>query len=70
MKVRLKPANLRRILAEKNMTETQLIRRSQISDGYLSQLMRGIRNPSPKLRQRFMRILGVTNFNVLFQLQS
>lgn len=65
-KAKLKPMNMRRLMLEKNLSSQCLTRRLQISDCYLSQLMRGVRNPSPKLRQRMMNVLEVKEFDDLF----
>jgi len=65
-KVRIKPDEIRRRLAERNETLKWLTHRLDITSGHMSHLMRGKRNPSPKLRQRMMRVLEVKNFDELF----
>ena len=39
------------------------------SSGYLSQLVNGERCPSPETRRRLMRVLGVSDFDVLFVME-
>jgi len=67
-KVKVSADAIRRKLAERNQTLKWLILKLDISSGYMSQLVHGIRNPSPKLRQRMMRVLEVKNFNELFSI--
>ncbi|MYC38734.1 MAG: helix-turn-helix transcriptional regulator, partial [Chloroflexi bacterium] len=49
-----------------NLTQNELARRIGRSSGYLSQLINGERFPSAETRRRLMRVLGVTDFDVLF----
>lgn len=65
-KVTVNADEIRRRLAENNKTLKWLTYRLNITNGYLSQIMCGARNPSPKLRERMMRVLEVRNFDELF----
>lgn len=65
-KVKANANAIRHILAKRNQTLKWLTYRLDITNGYLSQIMCGRKSPSPKLRQRMMRVLEVKNFNELF----
>ena len=54
------------LLDQLNISQNELARRCGISQGYMSQLMRGERSPSPRLRRRLMEVLGVSDFDTLF----
>ena len=54
------------LLDQLNISQNELERRCGISRGYMSQLMRGERSPSPRLRRRLMEALGVSDFDTLF----
>ncbi|GAG74612.1 unnamed protein product, partial [marine sediment metagenome] len=42
----------------------------EVSSGYMSQLMDGSRNPSPKLRERIMKKLPEHKFDDLFEIKE
>ncbi|MFA5162113.1 MAG: helix-turn-helix transcriptional regulator [Elusimicrobiales bacterium] len=65
-KVRVKAEAVRQKLAERNKTVKWLVYRLDITSGYFSHIIHGKRNPSPKLRQRMMRVLETENFDDLF----
>ena len=44
-------------------------RRSRISPGYLPQLMSRARCPSPMVRRRHQRVLGLSDFDTLFVIE-
>ncbi len=50
---RINESRVREILAAANLTIAEGARRLGISRSYLSQLLAGTRNPSPRLRRRF-----------------
>lgn len=66
--VRLNPAPVWAFLDDREISQNELARRVGISAGYLSQLMNGRAHPSPQLRQRLQRVLGVTDFDALFDI--
>lgn len=66
MRVFLKNKQIKECLIRKNKSQNWLAFRLEISSGYLSQLMEGSRNPSPKIRQRLMDILAEHAFDDLF----
>ena len=54
MKVAIRSERIRKILAKKNMSQNCFAMRLGVSSSYMSQLMLGIRNPSPSLRVRIL----------------
>lgn len=54
MKVKVKSPSLRLLLARKNMSQNCFARRVGVTSGYMAQLMSGLRNPSPKLREAML----------------
>ena len=58
------------LLGQLGMSQKELARRSGISAGYLSQLMSGVRCPSPQVQRRLQKVLGVADFHVLFYIQE
>lgn len=70
MKVKVKGTEIRKILAKKNMSQNWLARKLQTSSGYLSQLIRGERNPSPKMRQKMLSFLKDYQFDDLFLIKG
>ena len=70
MKVKLRENKIKRILIRKNKSHNWLAYKVEISSGYMSQLMDGSRNPSPKLRERIMNILPGHEFDDLFVIKD
>lgn len=70
MKVNLRNETIKRILLRKNKTQNWLAHRLEISTGYMSQLMEGTRNPSPKLREKIMNYLPDCRFDDLFEIKE
>jgi transcriptional regulator with XRE-family HTH domain len=66
MIVGLKRKEIGKRLARKNVSQNWLARKLGISSGYMSQLMCGVRHPSPKLREKIMNSLSECNFDDLF----
>ena len=66
VKVKLRQEVVWELLDRLGISQNELARRSELSRGYMSQLMRGERSPSPSARRRLMRALGVDDFNTLF----
>ena len=65
-RVLLNPVAVWRLLDELNISQNELARRCGSTSGHLSHLMNGKRSPSPPLRRRLQRVLGVSNFDDLF----
>ena len=70
MKVYMRRKEVKKILIRKNKSQNWLARRLEISSGYMSQLMNGSRNPSPKLRERIMKKLPEHKFDDLFEIRE
>ena len=66
LRVTLKPAPVWAFLEERDISQNELARLLGISSGYISQLMSGSAHPSPQVRQRLLRVLGVSDFDDLF----
>lgn len=66
IRVWLKPDLVWAFLEERDISQNEFARLSGISPGYLSQLMTGTRSPSPVMRRRLQRVLGVSDFDALF----
>lgn len=68
MKVRIRTANIRKILARKNMSQNWLAFRTKTTSGYMSQMITGKRNPSPQMREKILKVLKDYEFEDLFKL--
>ncbi len=70
MKVYIRRKEVKKILIRKNKSQNRLACSLEISSGYMSQLMNGSRNPSPKLRERIMKKLPGHKFDDLFEIKE
>ena len=70
MKVYMRRKEVKKILIRKNKSQNRLACSLEISSGYMSQLMNGLRNPSPKLRERIMKKLPEHKFDDLFEIKE
>lgn len=68
--VLLKHKDLVQMLARKNKSQRWLAKRAGFSSGYVCQLLKGCRNPSPEARERLMSAMGIESFDVLFEVSS
>ena len=66
LSVTLRPDPVWAFLEERDISQNELARRVGISSGHISQLMSGSAHPSPELRRRLLRVLGVSDFDDLF----
>ena len=66
MKVLLRSKKIKKILIRKNKSQNWFAHKLEISSGYMSQLMDGSRNPSPRLREKIMNNLPEHEFDDLF----
>ena len=55
LRYRLRQDTVRQLLAEHHLSITDAARQLGVSRSYLSQLIRGARCPSPRLRRRMLR---------------
>jgi len=72
MVVAIKRGRIKKILARKNMSQNCFAMRLGVSSGYMSQLMSGIRNPSPELRGKILSELKMdeSGFDEIFELKG
>ena len=59
---------LLREMARKNISQNGLARALRVTSGYMSQLLRGVRSPSPELRDRLQVFLKIDDFDQLFRI--
>lgn len=68
MRARLRFARIQKLLLERNLSQNNFAKRTGTTSGYMSQLMSGHRCPSPKLRQKIMEFLKVSDFRKIFSI--
>ena len=66
MKAVIETEVIKEILLKKNMSQNWLAQRVGTTSGYMSQMIKGIRHPSPEMRQRILNILKGKEFDDLF----
>ncbi len=67
LKVGLRSTKILNALAKKNLSQNWLAGRIGISSGYMAQLLNKTRNPSPKVRKKFLKHFAGWEFNDLFE---
>ena len=70
LKVFLKKDSVENLLATKHMSQNWLALKIGISSGYISQLIKGERCPSPKVRQRIHNLFKGKEFDDLFYIKE
>ena len=70
VRVKLRQEVVWELLDQLNISQNELARRCGISRGHMSQLMRGERSPSARLRRRLQQVLGVDDFDTLFLIEE
>jgi len=72
MVVAIRKEAIRKILARKNMSQNWFARQLDVSSGYMSQLMTGVRNPSPDLRIKILEKLKMdeSGFDKVFEIKD
>ncbi len=72
MVVAIKSEAIRKILARKNMSQNWFAGQLGVSSGYMSQLMTGVRNPSPDLRIKILEKLKMdeSGFDKVFEIRD
>ena len=72
MRVAIRHNKIKKILARKNMSQNCFAMRLGKSSGYMSQLMSGVRNPSPVLRKKILAELKMdeNGFDEIFELKG
>jgi len=70
MRVYLRNKEIEKILIRMNKSQNWFAHKLEVSSGYMSQLMDGSRNPSPRLREKIMNKLLDYKFDDLFIIQE
>ena len=65
-RVKLNRAAVWELLDELGISQNELARLCGLSSGYFSQLMSGVKSPSPRVRRKLQQVLGVSDFDRLF----
>ena len=68
--VRLNKAAVLRAIARRNMSQNMLAIRVGSSSGYISQIMCGTRNPSPRMREKLQGVLAPLSFDDIFIIEE
>lgn len=66
VRVRVRASGVWNHMAQQNLSQNDLGRQLGITSGYLSQLINGVRFPSPELRRLLLDALPATKFEELF----
>ncbi len=66
LKVKLKNDFIKKELAKRNKSQNWLANHLRISSGYMSQLLNGVKHPSPELRQKIQNYFKDQSFEDLF----
>jgi len=70
IRVRLNQVAVLRAIARRNMSQNMLAIRVGSSSGYISQIMRGTRNPSPRMREKIQDVLKPLTFDDIFIIEE
>ena len=70
IRVKLNQAAVLRAIARRNMSQNMLAIRVGTSSGYISQIMCGTRNPSPRMREKLECVLAPLTFDDIFIIEE
>ncbi len=70
IRVKLNQAVVLRAIARRNMSQNMLAIRAGTSSGYISQIMCGTRNPSPRMREKLQSVLAPLTFDDIFIIEE
>jgi len=70
IRVKLNQAAVLRAIARRNMSQNMLAIRAGTSSGYISQIMCGTRNPSPRMREKLQIALAPLTFDDIFIIEE
>ena len=70
IRVRLNQTAVLRAIARRNMSQNMLAIRAGSSSGYISQIICGTRNPSPRMREKLLSVLAPLTFDDLFIIEE
>ncbi len=69
LKVKLKKEKVERLMIRRNLSQNSLAKRIEVSSGYMSQLMNGIRCASPQVRTKLQHTFN-RGFDELFEIKE
>lgn len=70
LRVKLREEKIERLLARKNLSQNWLAKRIEVSSGYMSQLMNGVRYASPRVRAKLQEVFIDSTFDELFRIRN
>ncbi len=70
LRVFVRADDLAVLMARRNISQNGLARALHLSSAYVSQLVRGSRCPSPKLRCELQAFLQIENFDDIFRIEE
>jgi DNA-binding XRE family transcriptional regulator len=70
IKVKLNQTAVLRAIARRNMSQNMMAITVGTSSGYLSQIMRGTRTPSPQMRAKLQSFLSPLTFDDIFVIEE
>ena len=70
IRVKLNQAAVLRAIARRNMSQNMLAIRAGTSSGYVSQIICGTRNPSPRMREKLLTVLAPLTFDDIFVIEE
>ena len=70
IRVKLNQASVLRAIARRNMPQSMLAIRAGTSSGYISQIICGTRNPSPRMREKLQIALASLTFDDIFIIEE
>ena len=70
IRVKLNQVAVLHAIARRNMSQNMLAIRAGTSSGYISQIMCGTRNPSPRMREKLQGVLAPLTFDDIFIIEE
>lgn len=68
--VKVNKLALLRAIARRNMSQNMLAIKAGSTSGYISQIMCGTRNPSPRMREKLLNALAPLTFDDIFIIEE
>jgi transcriptional regulator with XRE-family HTH domain len=68
--VKINQSAVLKAIARRNMSQNMLAMRVGSSSGYVSQIMCGTRNPSPRMREKLLNALAPLTFDDIFIIEE
>jgi len=70
IRVKVNKIAVEKEIARRNMTQNHLALKAGITSGYISQLMCGLRHPSPETREKLQNALHPLTFDDIFIIEE